>query len=159
MTFDQAFEFVFQEEGGYVNDPNDSGGETKFGISKRAHPGVDIKSLTKKTVRPIYLDYWNEVKADILPPQLRLQVFDFGFHAGGTRSIKLLQRLCEVKQDGKIGAITLGAAKELSAIEFCGGRINYYHNLVKRRPKDRRFLKGWIARSNRALNYTLNQLA
>jgi lysozyme family protein len=159
MTFDQAFEFVFLEEGGYVNDPNDSGGETKHGISKRSHPNLDIKNLTKETVRPIYYDYWKKVKADLLPEQLRLQVFDFGFNAGTVTSIKLLQRLCQVKQDGKIGQITLGAAKELSAFDFCGGRINYYHNLAKRRPKDRKFLKGWIARSNRALNYTLNQLS
>lgn len=158
MTFEQAFEFVFQEEGGYVNDPSDSGGETKHGISKRAHPGVDIKSLTKETVKPIYYDYWKKVKADLLPEQLRLQVFDFGFNAGTVTSIKLLQRLCQVKQDGKIGAITLKAAEDLSAVDFYGGRVNYYHNLANRRPKDRKFLKGWIARSKRALNYSFNNV-
>ena len=44
--FDDVFERVIGHEGGYSNDPNDSGGETIFGISKRAYPKVNIRDLT-----------------------------------------------------------------------------------------------------------------
>jgi lysozyme family protein len=52
-------DFIFRWEGGYVNDPADPGGETKYGISKNANPGVDIKNLTKEDAKRIYHDkYW-----------------------------------------------------------------------------------------------------
>ena len=58
-NFDRAFRFLIGEEGGYVNDPADPGGETKFGISKRAYPQLDIKSLTLDQAKAIYRrDYW-----------------------------------------------------------------------------------------------------
>jgi lysozyme family protein len=57
--FEQAVEFVLGHEGGYSNDPNDPGGETNFGISKRAYPNVDIKNLTRDGAKEIYLhDFW-----------------------------------------------------------------------------------------------------
>ena len=46
-TFEQIIDGVLEHEGGYVNDPYDKGGETKFGIAKRWYPDVDIKNLTK----------------------------------------------------------------------------------------------------------------
>jgi len=46
--FDEIIEVVLEHEGGYVNDPDDPGGETNFGIAKRSHPDVDIKNLTKE---------------------------------------------------------------------------------------------------------------
>lgn len=152
MSFDEAFEIVLAEEGGYVNDPKDSGGETNMGISKRAFPDVDIKSLTKETVKPFYRKYWDAVSGDLLPDELRLPVFDFGFNAGAKTSIRTLQRTAGVKDDGVVGKVTLQAIKSVSAMEFHKARIDYYIRLANKRKKDQRFLKGWIARSLRITN-------
>ena len=58
----QFLEIVYDtldHEGGYVNDPTDPGGETNYGISKRAYPKIDIKALTKhEAVKIYYKDYW-----------------------------------------------------------------------------------------------------
>ena len=57
--FDKAFEFTIGVEGGYVNDPSDPGGETKFGVSKKSYPNLDIKNLTITQAKEIYYkDYW-----------------------------------------------------------------------------------------------------
>ena len=53
-TFDHCIELVLGHEGGYVDDPNDAGGETNWGISKRAYKDVDIKNLTKEEAKAIY---------------------------------------------------------------------------------------------------------
>ena len=52
-TFNEIIEVVLEHEGGYVNDPNDLGGETNFGITKRFYPGVNIKELTKEKAKQI----------------------------------------------------------------------------------------------------------
>ena len=49
--FDDIIEVVLEHEGGYVNDPDDPGGETNFGVAKRSHPDVDIANLTKMVQR------------------------------------------------------------------------------------------------------------
>ncbi len=60
-NFEKAMTFIFKWEGGYVNDGNDPGGETNFGISKRAYPNLDIKNLTKDEAKQIYYrDYWEK---------------------------------------------------------------------------------------------------
>jgi lysozyme family protein len=70
-------------EGGYVNDPKDPGGETNFGISKRAYPNLDIKALTPETVAPIYKrDYWDKIAADNLPSPLNWIAFDCAVNQG-----------------------------------------------------------------------------
>ena len=58
-SFDLAIPVVLENEGGYVNDPADPGGETKYGISKRSYPALDIKNLTVEQATAIYLrDFW-----------------------------------------------------------------------------------------------------
>ena len=77
MKFDDAIGIVLKHEGGYVNDKNDPGGETRYGISKRAYPDLDIKNLTISQATEIYKkDYWVKGKCDKVPPKLRLIYFD-----------------------------------------------------------------------------------
>jgi len=65
-NFDKVIDKVLINEGGYVNDPHDSGGETNFGISKRAYPNVNIKELTTAGAKSIYKkDYWDKVKGSL----------------------------------------------------------------------------------------------
>ena len=81
----KAFKFVLRWEGGdrYTNDPKDPGGETKYGISKRAHPTLDIKHLTPEKALEIYLEkYWFPSGADDLDFPMCLLVFDTAFLCG-----------------------------------------------------------------------------
>ena len=55
-SFEDIIEEVLKHEGGYVNDPDDAGGETNFGIAKKFNPDVDIKNLTKEGAKKIYYD-------------------------------------------------------------------------------------------------------
>ena len=117
-TFGQIVQEVLRHEGGYVNDPLDSGGETKYGISKRAHSDVDIKNLTVEDACAIYReDYWKPCKAEKLPEELREPYFLFVVNAGQGKAVKVLQRACngknskdeQIKVDGRIGRMTIGA--------------------------------------------------
>lgn len=74
--FQAAVSNVLASEGGYVNHPSDPGGETNFGISKRAYPHLDIRNLTRADAVDIYRrDYWAKVP-ESLPDDLRWMVFD-----------------------------------------------------------------------------------
>ena len=71
-TFDEIIDVVLEHEGGYVNDPTDTGGETKYGISKRAYPDEDIKELTVERAKELYKkDYWDRFKVESFPDRLR----------------------------------------------------------------------------------------
>lgn len=81
--FDKAFEYILNWEGGYSNDPNDPGGETKYGISKRAFPDEDIKNLTKERAKEIYEEkYWKAAFCDKLSFGLALMKFDCAVNQG-----------------------------------------------------------------------------
>ena len=93
MDFDEAFDILIGHEGGHVDHPNDPGGETKYGISKRAYPDVNIAALTLDDAKAIYReDYWDRVRADELPAELRFPLFDAAVNSGVAQSIKWLQR-------------------------------------------------------------------
>lgn len=78
-----AFQIVVGIEGGYTADPRDLGGETKFGISKKAYPDLDIASLTLEQAQQIYLrDYWNACGCDTMPWERALCVFDMAVNQG-----------------------------------------------------------------------------
>lgn len=114
MRFDQAFHKVIGHEGGYVNDPKDPGGETKYGISKRSYPDEDIKNLTLDRAKAIYrADYWNKCRCDELPADARMSVFDAAVNSGVAQATKWLQRAVGTTADGKIGPKTLAAANAL----------------------------------------------
>jgi len=83
MTFEQCVAIIFEHEGDYSNDPKDRGGETRYGISKRAYPNLDIKNLTRAEAKKIYrIDYWDAIDADDLPEHLRLMAFDCAVNQG-----------------------------------------------------------------------------
>ena len=109
--FESCFEKVVAHEGGYVSDSRDPGGETKFGISKRAYPSLDIKALTLADTKAIYKrDYWDRAQCDQLPSQLSYLVFDAAVNSGIGQSIRFLQRAVGTADDGVMGAITLSAS-------------------------------------------------
>lgn len=103
LTFDQAFDRLIGHEGGYVNDPADPGGETKFGISKRSYPNIDIKNLTREQAKTIYLrDFWQPLGEDA-HPAVKFQAFDFAVNSGIQTAIRKLQSVVGAADDGIFG--------------------------------------------------------
>jgi len=140
-------EIVLGHEGGYVWDPDDPGGETNLGISKRQYPEVDIKYLSPKHAKFLYKrDYWNAAKIDALPCRLRLVVFDCSVNQGVRTAIKLIQKAARVTADGSIGPISLEA---IHAIHPTTLKRDFLTLRVMRYTKTRgfdKFGKGWIKR-------------
>src|SRR3990167_8279839 len=81
--FDISFDWILQAEGGYGYDPNDPGGETKYGISKRAYPDVDIVNLTEAQAKEIYRrDYWQKAGCENHKWPLNICIFDMAVNQG-----------------------------------------------------------------------------
>ncbi len=111
-AFEQAFAVVVGHEGGYVNDPRDPGGETKYGISARAYPNVNIRGLTLEIAKTIYrADYWARGYCNEMPGPLALLHFDSAVNNGVGQAARFLQQALGVKVDGDIGPATLAALK------------------------------------------------
>ena len=151
--FDEIIEVVLHHEGGYVNDPQDPGGETNFGIAKRSHPDVDIKNLTKDGAKEIYKEhYWDANKVDDLPDELKHIYFDMCVNQGRGRAGRIIQRAAnnkghELLVDGVLGPITLGKIDNVELDRVRAYRIKYYADLVTRKPDLEKFYFGWFRRS------------
>jgi lysozyme family protein len=144
MSFQECLDFVFRHEGGYVNDPRDPGGETKYGISKRAYPDLDIKALTPELAARIYRrDYWDTCRCDALPPGLALMVFDAAVNQGQGTAIRMLQAAASVPVDGRVGPMTIRAA----GLDI--GLPAFYSQRRERYEANKNFAiygRGWIRR-------------
>lgn len=148
MTFDDFISFIIEEyEGDYSWDPRDPGGETRFGISKRAYPSLDIKNLTIKQAKDIYkLHYWQKIRGEEIPKVLQLVVLDCAINQGVDRAAKLLQSAAGVKVDGIIGPKTLAALNSTEAeyilVRFAELRLKHYQSLENWKV----YGKGWSRR-------------
>ena len=97
-------------EGGYVNNPRDPGGETKFGISKRSYPELDIENLTMRRRRAIYRrDFWEVLDGDRINGALMFQVFDMAMNSRPGNAIRCLQEAIGVAPDGHFGPVSFEA--------------------------------------------------
>ena len=110
--FLSVFRTVIGIEGGYVNDPTDPGGETKYGISKRSYPNLNIANLTVEDAQGIYwTDFWLKLGCDKLNIGLDEFVFDFGVNSGVDHVARKLQAACGALPDGVVGPNTIAAVK------------------------------------------------
>ena len=155
-----AFEEVLGYEGGYVCDPTDPGGETKYGISKRSYPHLDIKSLTLQDAQAIYyMDFWHALRLDELKDyQIALELFDTAVNCGtGTASIlaqKALNYLGgSVDVDGKVGTRTISALNtwidhdpEALHKTLNGYQFMHYEHIVTGKTSQLKFARGWLKR-------------
>ena len=145
--FDQCFDKLISHEGGYVNHASDPGGETNYGISKRAYPNLDIRSLTLAEVKQLYKrDYWDRAQCDQLPSQLSYLVFDAAVNSGIGQSIRFLQRAVGTADDGVMGAITLSAIKRLDAENLCARFLGQRLEFMTKLSTFDVFGKGWSRR-------------
>ena len=151
MNFDLAFDALLGHEGGYVDNPKDPGGATRWGITERVARANgymgSMRELPVATAKQIARrEYWDAVKADQLPAQLRYAVFDAAYNSGPTQSIKWLQRALGVKDDGVLGTQTLLAALQSPAdrtqAKMLGARLQFMTDL----PVWNTFGKGWARR-------------
>lgn len=165
-NFNLSLNFLLKSEGGFVNDPRDSGGMTNLGVTKQVWQewvGHDVSekemlSLSLLMVSPLYKrKYWDACKADDLIAGLDYCVFDTAVNAGVGRAIKLLQSSVGAVPDGAIGNETYTLIKKAETdpkriIElFCAKRLEFMATL-KSFPV---FGKGW---SNRIADVKKNAL-
>ena len=154
MPFYKEIKKVVEREGGYVNDPDDPGGETKYGISKKAYPKVGIKHLTLDDAVEIYKnDYWIPAKVEQLPDRLQGQYFDMVVNQGKVKSARILQRACngknknKIEVDGQVGPKTITATAKLEPERLRAYRLTEYARLALTRPELEKYYYGWVRRA------------
>lgn len=149
--FDTYINRVLSHEGGYIFHAKDPGGETKWGISKRAYPNLDIKNLTREAAVAIYKrDYWKAVKGDELPDPLAFQVFDAAVNSGVGRATKWLQQALGTLPDGIWGPVTdqgllwmdTPEKQRAIALKYISTRLSFYTDLSTWST----FGRGWTRR-------------
>lgn len=160
--FINAFNKLIGIEGGYCDDPDDPGGETKFGISKRSYPAVDIRALTLDQARDIYKrDFWDTARLDEIEAQaIAEEVFDSLVNIG-PRVKKWLQQAHNLTNfwdgnhdlviDGMIGRRTIAAinlSPHPDRILKClnGLQFRHYLEIVEQNPRVEKWFGGWLSR-------------
>lgn len=144
---------------GYVNDPNDAGGETKYGIAKNSNPNVDIANLDWETAKEIYFKkYWLGSKCDKLDGRVAVLHFDGAVNHGIGRASKFLQRAVGVDADGSIGPATIAEVSKFDPIDICGlicdQRADYYDKIIENNPSQEKYRGGWMRRISEMRDYT-----
>lgn len=161
--FKKAFNYVLKNEGGYVNNSADPGGETKYGISQRSYPNLNIRQLSLKDAEKIYFcDYWLKGKFEQIPDEnVATQLFDLSVNLGIRATTIVLQRALRsvginVVEDGLLGSQTLSGvifsqpSNLLAAIK--SEAAGYYRLIAAKNPQQQKFLQGWLNRAYRQIN-------
>lgn len=170
-AFNHAIAFVLGKEGGYVNDPTDKGGETKYGISDKRDgiadgmtdvdgdnkPDTRIKDLTLEQASQIYFrDYWYPSYCTDWPDGISLLVFDSAVQHGAKKAISLLQDAVGVTADGIVGPKTtvavISADPEWLLTRYLLRRARYYADIIKANPSQAKYLNGWFNRLDSVTN-------
>jgi lysozyme family protein len=126
-------DWILEVEGGYVNDPHDPGGETKFGICKRSYPELDIKNLSIEKAMDIYKrNYWDPLQLEDLPFSVAFVIFDTAINTGKETAIVLMKN---VKYDPIKDPLRF-------TMKYLGLREKYYTKLANFNY----FGRGWINR-------------
>jgi len=154
-NFDRVLALLLVSEGGYVNNPRDPGGATKYGITiatlrnyrGRSVTVDDVRQLTADEAGQIYhRNYWSPVRGDLLPAGVDYAVFDFAVNSGPRKAAEMLQECLSVTVDSDIGPVTWRAAAQVRAPDLinalCDRRLAYLRSL--RNWAD--FGAGWSAR-------------
>lgn len=152
MNLGRALMLVLEHEGGYSDHPSDKGGKTMYGITEkvaRAHGYTgQMHTMPLSTAEYIYrVDYWDKIRADLLPDNLRFHVFDCAVNSGVSRAVKILQKCAGTDQDGIIGRKTIEASKNVTPEQYTEARREFIRGLDTYPV----FGKGWENRLNKNL--------
>ena len=159
QNFAESLQHVLKHEGGFVNHPDDPGGMTNLGCTKKVweehcgHP-VDektMRNLSPADVAPLYKrKYWDKIQGDELPSGVDYIVFDAAINSGPGRAAKWLQACVGVEPDGGIGPKTLAAVTAFDAKQlledYSKRRLSFLLDL----PTWGTFGKGWTKRVQEA---------
>lgn len=176
-TLDEALAYLFRDEGtAYTNDPNDSGGPTKFGVTQRAYISFlgrwvspdEIAALTPAQAKVFYQSrYWSPLACDRMANSgIATAIFDCGVLYGvGTAAILAQKALslsgAQLKFDGVLGDKSLAVLNIVKPEEFLRNLhaflLQRIDSVIKLDPKNERFRKGWTNRADRLL--TLSSVA
>lgn len=148
MNFGDAFKLLLTFEGkSFTEISGDSGGKTKYGISEKAYPGLDIENLTEEHAAAIYgTDYWNKCKIAYLPDWLQYMIFDTAVNCGQGTAIMILQKCAGLTEDGIIGDLTIKGAQHVTIEQYADARKTYYNNIILKNPEQEKFRNGWFNR-------------
>lgn len=158
--FTRAIERVLAHEGGFVDNPDDPGGKTRWGISQRAYPHLDIATLTRTQAIALYRrDAWTPIRGDALPEAVAFQVLDAAVNHGVLRAVGWLQQTLGVRVDGVVGPATRAAAADADPIAlifvYNAARLEFYARL-RTFPT---FGRGWTRRIAANLRFAAQDLA
>jgi len=157
---EQIISDIIRREGGYVNDPADPGGPTKFGITQatladwRGRPVTtkDVIALEESEAREIYLDRYL-VKSGLTfieSPVIRAAVADMAVNHGIYQAVRSFQRAIGVKEDGIIGPVTLSKLEDMSErsvlARLAAERVRLYGRIIAAKPDQVKFAPGWLNR-------------
>jgi lysozyme family protein len=158
--FKKIYNIVIAWEGGHVNHPDDPGGETYKGISRKNHPNwagwklIDAKKpVPEILVKKFYEEhFWKRLRCEEMPYPVGEYLFDFAVNVGASRAARILQTIVGVAVDGIIGAITLGAVQKQNPTELMYKllfeRVGYYITITMQRRQFTTFFFGWIRRTH-----------
>jgi len=128
-NWQQAFDLVIKFEGDLSNDSADPGGLTRWGISQRAYPTLNIRTLTIAEAMGIYKkDYWDACGCDDIEYPLDIIIFDSAVNCG-------------------VGTAQKIQAKATSWQDYLFMRIKYYADIAGARANFQKFLRGWVNRT------------
>jgi lysozyme family protein len=163
-NFDKCLDMLLKHEGGFVDHPDDPGGMTNLGVTKKTYDaffGTDIseeemRALTKADVSSLYEErYWNKCKCSELPSGVDWAVFDWAVNSGPSRAAKSLQRAVGAFEDGSIGPMTLQAVKAdntVNILEAMACDREAFYRALKHFPT---FGRGWLRRNEETLQQAL----
>ncbi len=152
-------EYIIPNEGGYNNDLYDSGGETNMGIARNAHQNEDIKNLTRERANAIYYrDYYKWNGLNKLPYSVRGFVVDYGLPTYPLNTIRTVHKVLNLPPKGSIiGSDTLNKFRNFSKQDYEDFLENFrtemkkhFYESAQNNPNNRKFLKGWLNRADRA---------
>ena len=136
---------------GYTNDPDDHGGETKYGVAKSANTDLNITTLDWEAAKRVYYKrYWLQGDCQDMPPRLAALHFDGCVNHGVGRQAKFLQKAVGAVADGDIGPATLALVNSQDEItlcnKVCAQREAFYRSIVANNPSQAKYLNGWLRR-------------
>ena len=165
QNFEECVARLLEHEGGYVNHPDDPGGETNLGVTRAVYEQYagrqvmdgEMEGLTHDDVYPIYKEnYWDRVRGDDLPSGVDWAVFDWGVNSGTSRAAKALQRIIGVEQDGGIGPMTLQAVASIEPADIIDQMHYMREGFYRSLSTFDTFGRGWLRRNDETKEQALN---
>lgn len=169
MDYQTSFDRLIGNEGGYVNNPADPGGETNWGITwpvlnqamgQGIMPmGTTIANLTRDQAKVIYKHFfWDAGQMDQFDASISFQVFDFAVNSGISTALRHLQAAVGVAADGNVGPVTISAIKSMAPAKvimlFLAERLDFWRKLSTWGS----FGAGWAGRTAADLRYASSDI-